>query len=437
MGRACRRCGVLLRGRATDGCCRDCSAAMVESSDPHGCPLLPEEVRTSPDMRAALVAGDWVKVLHVAAKAGVRQTHLAVAAGISQSAVSRLSTGQIRSPSIATVSALCDALGTPRRWAGLAEPKVDATDRRQVLCLGAASAALAASTLAEADSQDAVLLGRSTDALRRLEQRTPTRLLVSTAAAHVQLVASARARARHPREASQLAAREAEAAGLVAWLHVDLDETERAKRYYLAAVEAAELTRDPMLVVYMRASMADYATLMGAPAPALDLLRRCRDDLPANAPDIAWTWLEATAAAALAAAGRPEAERTLRAAGARLHGQPAEPVWPWLMNFDEAKLDRYRARAAASQGNHQEAARLYAISGVGVGKQGAVNMVARAKTLASGGQLDVAVDFACRAWDASQSLGSHRTARAVRAFRETLPPCSASTQLTHRMEAAW
>jgi len=78
-----------------------------------------------------------------------------------------------------------------------------------------------------------------------------------------------------------------------------------------------------------------------------------------------------------------------------------------------------------------------AISGVGVGKQGAVNMVARAKTLASGGQLDVAVDFACRAWDASQSLGSHRTARAVRAFRETLPPCSASTQLTQRMEAAW
>ena len=185
----------------------------------------------------------------MAAVSGVRRTTIAQVSGVSQSVVSRLATGRSRAPGIVTVRALCDALGVPRSWAGLADQRQeeDPTKRRQLLALGAATAVSA--VVGATEDAEADLLGQGTAALRRLEQTTPTRMLLSAATAHARLVAAARARARGPRETARLAAREAEAMGLLAWLYVDLDDSAQARGCYRAAVEAAERTRDPLPVV--------------------------------------------------------------------------------------------------------------------------------------------------------------------------------------------
>lgn len=373
----------------------------------------------------------------MAAVSGVRQTTIAQVSGVSQSVVSRLATGRSRAPGIVTVRALCDALGVPRSWAGLADQRQeeDPTKRRQLLALGAATAVSA--VVGATEDAEADLLGQGTAALRRLEQTTPTRMLLSAATAHARLVAAARARARGPRETARLAAREAEAMGLLAWLYVDLDDSAQARGCYRAAVEAAERTRDPLPVVYMRASLADFAVTMGAVGPALALLRRCREDLPRDAPDIARAWLEATTATALAARGDVQADRCLRTAASRLREDAAEPVWPWLMRFDDVKLARYRARVAHSRGDHASAARLCTVAAAGTGKQGAANTVAHARALAGTGDIDRAVDHACRAWDTASTLGSQRTLHEVRTLHESLPPSAAAAPLTSRLDSAW
>lgn len=434
VGRCCRACGAGV-SRYNDGAmCASCQRREhSEGVGPTG--LLGAQVLGDPRLRAAMEAGLWPEVLRAAAESGVRQSAIAQASGVSQSVVSRLATGSSRAPGIATVRALCDALGVPRSWAGLADPQeVDLTNRRQLLALGAATAL--SGTVATEESE-AALLGQGTAALRRLEQTTPTRAMLSAAAAHAHLVSAARVRAQGVRGTARLAAREAEALGLVAWLHADRDDTTQARACYKGAVEAAERTRDPLLVVYMRASLADFAVTSGAARPALALLRRCRADLPPNAPDIARAWLDATTAAALAAIGDAEAEKCLRAASTRVRSDAAEPVWPWLMRFDDVKLARYRARAAAARGDHAAAARFCVLAATGAGKQGAANTIAHARALAGIGDVERAVGLACQAWDTAIALGSQRTLREARALHRDLPAGSVVTALTTRLDAVW
>ena len=433
-GRCCRVCGVEVSRYNDEDLCAYCQRRGREGGV-GAAGLLPPEVLGDPRVRVALEAGRWPEVLRMAATAGVRQSAIAQASGVSQSVISRLATGRSRAPGLATVRALCDALGAPRSWAGLADAQeADPTNRRQLLTLGAA--ATLSGAVAAQESQEG-LLGQGTAVLRRLEQTTPTRALISAAAAHAHLVSSARGRARGARESARLAAREAEALGLLAWLHADLDDIAQARGFYKAAVEAAERTRDPLLVVYMRASLADFAVTTGAAGPALALLGRCRADLPRDAPDIARAWLDATSATALAVTGDAQAERCLRSAASLLRDDAAEPVWPWLMRFDDVKLARYRARVAQSRGEHAEAARLCTIAAAGTGKQGAANAMAHARALAGIGDVDRAIALACRAWDTATALGSQRTLREARDLHRALPVSSALAPLTTRMDAAW
>src|SRR5262245_55621073 len=93
------------------------------------------EVWERPDVRRALLAGDWATALRAVLDLGVTQTEIAHRAGISQAHVSRLARGESRDPGIATVRALCDGLGIPRPLTGLADDQhaEDQTDRRQFL----------------------------------------------------------------------------------------------------------------------------------------------------------------------------------------------------------------------------------------------------------------------------------------------------------------
>jgi ribosome-binding protein aMBF1 (putative translation factor) len=74
-----------------------------------------------PEVWDALVRGDWSIVLRAFLDAGLSQTVIAARTGLSQSQVSRLASGQSKTPGIKTVKALCDGLAVPRRLAGLAD----------------------------------------------------------------------------------------------------------------------------------------------------------------------------------------------------------------------------------------------------------------------------------------------------------------------------
>jgi DNA-binding Xre family transcriptional regulator len=72
-----------------------------------------------PYVQDALARGDWSTVLRAFLNLGLSQTAIAARTGLSQSQVSRLASGQSKTPGIKTVKALCDGLAVPRRLAGL------------------------------------------------------------------------------------------------------------------------------------------------------------------------------------------------------------------------------------------------------------------------------------------------------------------------------
>src|SRR5499427_9580165 len=128
-----------------------------------------------PDVRDALARGDWSIVLRAFLDAGLSQTVIAVRTGLSQSQVSRLASGQSKTPGIKTVKALCDGLGVPRRLAGLLDDasQEDDTNRRQFL--GGSLGVLAAVAVPHSGMGDEQLLMATSLSYRQLEQHTPAR----------------------------------------------------------------------------------------------------------------------------------------------------------------------------------------------------------------------------------------------------------------------
>jgi len=139
----------------------------------------PAAICGRPDVRDALARGDWAIVLRAFLDEGLSQTAIAARTGLSQSQVSRLASGQSRTPGIKTVKALCDGLGVPRRFAGLLDDASveDDTDRRQFL--SGSLGILAAVTIPRSDLRDEQLLMTTSLSYRQLEQRTPARSLVA------------------------------------------------------------------------------------------------------------------------------------------------------------------------------------------------------------------------------------------------------------------
>src|SRR5215469_5974653 len=144
-------------------------------------------VLARPDVQAALARGDWSVVLRAFLDGGLSQTAIAARTGLSQSQVSRLASGQSRTPGIKTVKALCDGLAVPRRLAGLLEDasQEDDTNRRQFL--GGSLGVLAAVAVPHSDIGDERLLMATSLSYRQLEQRTPAKALTRPVTAHLSL----------------------------------------------------------------------------------------------------------------------------------------------------------------------------------------------------------------------------------------------------------
>ena len=393
-------------------------------------------------MRAALASGDWAMVLTTVIHAGGgSQTAIAAATGMSQPQISRLASGRTREPGLRTIRALCDGLGIPRRFAGLADPQEETTDRRHFLGtgLGVTVAALTPAVTGQpADAEQALML--SAAVYRRVEQRTPSRMLTGPVSAHLTLT---RGLAHHSgRTDRSLYAVVAETAGLAGWLHADLDEAEPARRCYRLAVTAARRSGHPLLPVYMQASLGHYAVGAGDPGAGLTLIRDAAARLPRSAPVIARAWLDALEGVALAYLGDRAAMTVLARAERRIESVPeSAPVWPWLMRLDGPKIAAYRATAAAHLGLARTALAAYRVASAvsRSPKQEALARVEEAGVLATTGQLDQACALAGTAFDTAVRLGSERTVRAVRRFRATLGANGAAPvrELDERLAAVY
>lgn len=382
------------------------------------------------EIRRALRSGDWSMVLQVLIQeTRASQTDIAVAAGISQPHVSRLVNGQSKEPGIRTVRALCDGLGIPRSLAGLLDDQEADTNRRQFLEGAAGASGLALIGTVEGDvpveSQDEErLLTIPSSTYRRLEQRLPSRSLITPVGAHLALVRQLAARNGHsPAHTRRLFAVLSETAGLAAWLYVDVEDRANARRHYQLAVRAAERSGHPLLPAYMRASMGQFAANCGDAAESVRLVADARHRLPRSAPAIAGIWMDAIESLALAQAGDKYALSKLEQAEGRLaHASNDEPIWPWIFRFDERKIAGFRAQVAGRLGRVKvaEKALRVATDAQQAPKPRAVLDILRAGVLAQSGNIDEACKVAIKAFDVGQAYDSERVTRAVADFRTTL-----------------
>ncbi|HEY9418464.1 MAG TPA: helix-turn-helix transcriptional regulator, partial [Pseudonocardia sp.] len=136
-------------------------------------------------------------MLRAVLEAGLSQTEIAARVGISQAQVSRLAAGRTRDPGIRTIRALCDGLGIPPRFAGLAEDEGgEDTDRREFLTATVGVAASA--VLAPSDDDHEQLVRITTQSYRTIEQTTPSAALVGAATGHLRLAQRLAERAHGP-----------------------------------------------------------------------------------------------------------------------------------------------------------------------------------------------------------------------------------------------
>ncbi|MGH8794711.1 MAG: helix-turn-helix domain-containing protein [Stackebrandtia sp.] len=299
-------------------------------------------------VRSALAAGRWDVVLNAAMRAtGLRQQDIVAATGLSQPYVSRVISGERSPRQLDTLAALCDGLGIPRRLAGLADDGKEETTRRRQF-LASASLTAVAGAMAAVMPQDSLLdLATPTATYRRAEATMPSPLLRPPAVAHLNFLRHMAAEAAQEGRAGdsrRLNALVSEAAGFVGWLAVDCDDRAVARRSYLLAVEAAKRTRQQLLGVYMTASLGQFAAISGDVRNAIAIVRKARQSLPKAAPPIAVVWLDCVEASVLALNADEHALRLMDHAATAL--TDAEPVWPWLVRFDAAKLDSFRHTVA-------------------------------------------------------------------------------------------
>ena len=217
----------------------------------------PAPIYDRPDVRDALARGDWAVVLRAFLDQGLSQNAVAARTGLSQSQVSRLASGQSKTPGINTVKALCDGLGVPRLFAGLLDDASaeDDTERRQFL--SGSLGVLATVAIPRSDLRDEQLLMITSLSYRQLEQRTPARNLVQPVTAHLALTCDI-ARRTAGKQHARLSAAVAEVAGLAAWLHADLAEPAQARRFYQMSMSAAQQAENRLLTVYMQGSFGRF-----------------------------------------------------------------------------------------------------------------------------------------------------------------------------------
>ncbi|PSK98078.1 helix-turn-helix protein [Murinocardiopsis flavida] len=405
--------------------------------------VLPAEFWSRPDLAAALSTCDMPAVVAAVREArGWSQGELARTVGYSQSWVSRVLNGQ-QSLTIDQVREIARLLGIPvhllrfsgtgGRPAATAAPSprpsgraggADPARRRENAKAAAPPVPLPGAAPAGngIDESTAPALRAITGGQRRLDASSPARDLAAAAVAHLDLSGRTLKRAQRSPFAAPVAAAASEAAGFAAWLHADMGDLGSARTFYRAAIARARQAGDDLLDVYMLGSLAAFEIDADDPALGLGLAQEAGHRLGEGAHPTARAWLSCVRAMAHAGLGDAAAARHAVAAAEADVARPdnAEPPWPWVFAFDDAKVAGYRALTSVKLRDPGSAHAAFS-DALGTarpgGKHSAVLMVELASARADSGDIDEAFRLAGDALRTGAAFGSERIIGRVRRFR--------------------
>jgi transcriptional regulator with XRE-family HTH domain len=390
-------------------------------------------------IREASRGGNYGRVIQLARKdLRLSQRQLGEACGITQSAVSRLEAHTTGPYNMNTLAKAAAYLGIPPHLVGLADSAAAATartdgkdpvERREFLA--GAAAAVTAPALASLPNRrqhettgQADTLRVATTAFRRMDGATPARQLSDVVLAHLKLIQHVARDTGDEAQREALAAVGSEAASLAGWLSWDMGDMGSARTWYGSAIKAAHRSRNKLLAAYQIGSLAQMEAETGNGAQALSLADSARRQLGASAHAVADAWLCTVEALAYAAVGDERAcDHALVRSGAAVtrisHEQP--PPWPWVFNFNEAKVAACRLACGARLGipgwiftRGDEAS---AISASSHSKQRALLQLDIASGHLAAGRLEVGYVLATQAVETGLRYRSGRVVERARVFR--------------------
>lgn len=395
-------------------------------------PRLPPHFWTRPSVARALSRCDFPVILEAVRSAQEwSQSELAHAVGYSQSWVSRVVNGR-QALTLEQAREIAERLGIPLRLLRFAPEGPTGTEPAPPPPPGPADTAAGqgapSAPLAPHgdDLPTAAVLHAITGGQRRLDGVSPARDLARAAVAHLELSDRAFGRAQRSRspQATALAAAVSEAAGLTAWLHMDMTDTGSARGYYRIAIERARQARQPLLAGYMVGSLAAFEIEAGDVDLGLTLAAEAARCLGSEPHPTALAWLAGIRAVGFA--GRGDADRArVEIATAEQAADQADseaPPWPWVFPFGPTKVTGCRALAATSLAQTGEARRAFTElfgESAPTTKQRAVLLVDWARVHVAAGEIDQAFGLAGDALRAAQDLQSDRVLARVREFRRS------------------
>lgn len=396
-------------------------------------------------MATALATCDMATVIEGVREArGWSQGELARAVDYSQSWVSRVVNGQ-QSLTVRQVGDLARRLNIPLHLlrfsgnppqegpapAGSGITKGVEITRRRDFGKAVAAGALLPSTgrgdpareRLSVNEWTAPALRAVTGGQRRMDVSSPSRHLLPSAMAHVHLVEQMLVNGNGTPFHTELSAAAGEASGFAAWLHADQGDTGAARAHYRTAVAHARRSGMRLLDVYMLGSLAAFETETAKnPDLGSALVQEAQHLLGESAHPTAHAWLACTGALAHAGSGdhRAATRALLRAEREVGRSSNADPPWPWVFAFDEAKLAGYRALVGVRLRLPDHARRAFAeaVTPRSTGaKQAALLQVELASTHVETGDVDEAFRLAGEALDTGRYFGSERIVARVRSFR--------------------
>jgi len=348
--------------------------------------------------------------------------------------------GQIKTPTIQTVRALCDGLGIPRDLAGLAPQggthvsggEENPANRNEFLrnIFGTTAAATLGSLV---EMPERLSASATEQELRQLREATPKllslndqvggsdglcRLATRLAARADVLLQRGISISEHTHEIQLLAGQLAMYAG---WLFYDGGDQGNARAYWQQALFQSQLANDPLVEVYALESLSTQAAwFLSRPQEAISLAKRAQTVASGWASPRLKSLLLMREATGWAVQGDSrEFERSYRTGASLFADEVTDDDPDWINFYVHAEVDGLRALAIMALGDHKRASSLFQKMVGQIGPELRRNQLYYVAMLgretASAGDISTATDILLPHLSAISESGSWRTHRHVKA----------------------
>ena len=320
---------------------------------------LPDSFWHRPDVSAALASkdmGELFSLLHH--KAGITQTRIATATGLTQGRVSAIIRGKQQVWTLAVYTRIADGLNMPeqgRILLGVAtEPSAAPPGHEPMPSEGRKQQRELLRQIASArniDTSIIQILQEETNTIRLLDRRLGAPAVAAKLEAHITHVAISLRHSLDPGRRQHLAAVLADAAALAGWQAIDMGRLPAAWRHFETATSAAREADDNCLLAFAAGEQAYVLMDLGQPAEGLDKVRAVYDQTCAAIPHQVRGWLRAAEGEMAAAVGRNgDCHRALDQASTELDHGPSGEDLPYLA-LNSAHLARWRGNCLVHFGD--------------------------------------------------------------------------------------